>query len=93
MSEIYVKHMPAPKITIYSTPFCGYCQLVKQYLKKNNMAYHEIDVSVDERAQEEMIAKSKQMGVPVIIIEKDGLEEIMVGFQKEKLKELFDISE
>lgn len=79
------------KITIYSTPTCGYCQLAKQYFDKNNVTYQDIDVLADEARQKEMVDKSGQMGVPVIVITKDGKEEILIGFQKEKLAQLLDI--
>jgi len=83
--------MPEPKITIYSTPYCDYCQMAKQYLTENKIDYEDIDVSVDEKAAELMVKKSGQMGVPVIIIERDGKEEIIVGFQKNKLAEVLNI--
>jgi glutaredoxin-like YruB-family protein len=79
-------------IKIFSTPFCGYCKLLKQYLDDNKIAYQEIDVAVDLKAQEEMVAKSGQMGVPVTIIEKDGQEEIIVGFQKSKVAEILNLT-
>ena len=49
--------------------------------------YEERDVSLDTKAQEEMIAKSNQMGVPVIDI--DG--QVTVGFDKARLSELLHI--
>ncbi len=89
--NVNLKNMPNTKIIIYSTPFCGYCKLVKEYLDKNKIAYQEIDVSQDKSVQEEMIAKSGQTGVPVIIIKKDDQEEILIGFQKNKLAEILNI--
>ncbi len=79
------------KITIYSTEFCGYCKLLKQYLDEKKIQYQEVDVSTDKRAQEEMVKKSGQMGVPVTIIEKDGKEEVLVGFDKNKIDEILEI--
>lgn len=55
--------------------------MAKEYLKERNVQYEERDVSSDEAAQKEMIAKSKQMGVPVIEI--DG--KIIVGFNQEEI--------
>ena len=79
-------------IRIYSTPACGYCRLAKEFLKSKNIDFEEVDVMADEKAAEEMIKLSGQMGVPVIIITKDnGSREIMVGFQEEKLKEILKI--
>lgn len=66
------------KVTIYSTPTCPYCEMAKEYFKKNNVAYESKDVSQDEQAAKEMIEKSHQMGVPVIDI--DGT--IIVGFDR-----------
>lgn len=70
-------------ITIYSTPTCPYCKLVKDYLKEKNIAYKDIDVASDPSAANEMVKKSGQMGVPVIDI--DG--QIIVGWNKGALEE------
>lgn len=75
------------KVTIYSTPTCPFCIRTKQFLKENNIKFEDIDVSVDQDKAEEMIKKSGQMGVPVIDI--DG--EIIVGFDKEKIKEAIGV--
>jgi len=76
-------------IKVYSTPGCPYCVTLKEFLKKNNFEFEEVDVSKDEKAQEEMIKKSGQMGVPVVEI--DG--EIVVGFDREKISKLLNIKE
>jgi len=66
---------------------CAYCVTLKQFLSQHNIEFENIDVSNDQKAQEEMIKKSGQMGVPVIDI--DG--EIIVGFDKEKISQLLNI--
>lgn len=76
-----------PKITIYTTPTCVYCKMTKAFLKENNVAYEERDVSTDDKARDEMIERSGQLGVPVIDI--DG--KIIVGFDKGQLSELLGI--
>lgn len=63
-------------ITIYSTPACPWCKRAKEYLDKKNIGYEEVDVSVDDSRAEEMIAKSGQMGVPVLDIK----GRIVIGF-------------
>jgi len=75
------------KVVVYSTPTCPYCTMVKDYLSDNNVEYEEKDVSVDEKARDEMTEKSGQMGVPVIDV--DG--EMVMGFDKEKLAKLLDL--
>lgn len=74
-------------IKIYSTPTCPYCVTLKKWLKEKNFEFEDIDVAKDERAQEEMIIKSGQMGVPVVDI--DG--QIVVGFDKEKISKILKI--
>ncbi|MDI6603433.1 MAG: Uxx-star family glutaredoxin-like (seleno)protein [Patescibacteria group bacterium] len=74
-------------VKVYTTPSCPYCLTLKAFLKKNNIKFVEIDVSQDKKAQEEMIEKSGQMGVPVIEIG----DQIVVGFDKEKISKLLII--
>lgn len=76
-----------PKITIYTTPTCVYCKMTKAFFKEKNVIYEERDVSTDAKARDEMIAKSNQMGVPVIDV--DG--QITVGFDRKRLQELIGI--
>lgn len=75
------------KVTIYTTPSCVYCKMTKAFFKENNIVYEEKDVSADAAARDVMIAKSNQMGVPVIDI--DG--QILVGFDKVGLSRLLNI--
>jgi glutaredoxin 3 len=75
-------------VKVYSTPTCPYCHLAKQFLKENNIEFEDIDVSASQQAAQEMIDKSHQMGVPVLDI--DG--NIVVGFDKTKIKQLLKLS-
>ncbi len=77
----------AKDIKVYSTPACHYCVRAKQFLKDNNISFEDIDVSADIKKAQEMMDKSGQMGVPVLDI--DG--EIIVGFDKDKIKELLQL--
>lgn len=72
----------AKTVTIYSTPTCPYCNQAKEFFDENKVKYKDIDVSKDEKAAEEMIDKSGQMGVPVIVIGDD----VIVGFDRERIK-------
>ncbi len=75
------------KVIVYSTPTCVYCKMAKAYFNEHNVQYEEKNVMTDIPAQEEMIRKSGQLGVPVIDI--DG--KIIVGFDKAKLTSLLQI--
>ncbi len=77
------------KVKIYSTPTCTYCIILKKYLQEKGIDYQEVDVSQDEEAQKRMVEKTGQMGVPVTEIG----EEMVIGFDKEKINKLLEIEE
>lgn len=79
-------------VTIYSTPTCTFCNAAKEYFTEKNVDYTEIDVAADPTKAQEMVQKTGQMGVPVIIIEKDGNEEVIVGFDKQKINETLGLA-
>ena len=58
--------MSAKEVKIYSTPTCSYCKLAKKFMDDNSIAYLDLDVAEDEKAREDMVSRSGQMGVPVI---------------------------
>ena len=73
--------MADKKVVVYSTPTCPYCKRAKDYLTQKGISYVDYDVAGDKEKAREMIQKSGQMGVPVIIVD----DEIMVGFNQVKL--------
>jgi len=77
--------MADKKVVIYSTPTCPYCKRAKDYLSRKGIPYTDINVAQDRNAAKEMIQKSGQMGVPVIIIDDN---EIVVGFNQALLDKL-----
>lgn len=79
-------------VTIYSSPTCTYCRQAKVFFRKHRVSFTDKDVS-DPVIAQEMINVSKQMAVPVILIEEGGKQEMLVGFQEEKLKKLLNIKE
>ena len=71
------------KVIVYSTPTCPWCHKVKDFLKQNKIKFEGKNVAEDEAAKEEMMEKTGQMGVPVIVVE--GHEPI-IGFDVEAIK-------
>lgn len=65
-------------VTVYSTIWCGFCKMAKNYLKQLDVEFVEKDVEQDPSAGVEAVQKSGQMGVPVI----DIAGTIIVGFDK-----------
>ncbi|MGJ8581220.1 MAG: glutaredoxin 3 [Psychromonas sp.] len=59
-------------ITIYTTPYCPYCQRAKQLLDNKQAAYQEIDVS-DRSLRPEMTKITGGTTVPQIIIDGNAI--------------------
>lgn len=77
----------AKKVTVYSTPTCHYCHLLKDYLTEKGIAFESVDVSADAEAKKAAFEKSGQLAVPVTDI--DG--SIVIGFDQEAVDELLGI--
>lgn len=76
--------MATSKVEIYTTPTCQYCHAAKEYFKENEIKYKEYDVSSDAEKRREVIERSGQVGVPVIIYQ----DQMMIGWDEKKFKEL-----
>ena len=63
--------------------------MAKDFFKENNVAFEDFNVAEDQAKRKEMLDKSGQMGVPVIIIEND----LIVGFNKPKIAEMLGIAQ
>lgn len=79
---------PQKRVTVYTTPSCSWCNVLKTHLRKNHIHFSEIDVSADPNAAEELVRKSGQQGVPQTDI--DG--EIIVGFDKNRINKMLGIN-
>ena len=60
----------------------------KAYLNEKGVNFKEIDVSKDQKAAEELVRKTHQMGVPVIQIG----NEYVIGFDKKRIDKLLGIN-
>ena len=76
-----------PQVTIYSTPSCHFCHAAKEMFTENHVPFTDYNVASDLPRRQEMIQKSGQMGVPVIMVG----NEIVVGFDEERLRELLKL--
>ena len=57
---------------------------MKEYLSQKNVAFTEYNVAQDKDKAREMVEKSKQMGVPVVMVD----DNIVVGFNQAKIEKL-----
>jgi len=61
--------------------------MAKDFFKEKNIAFTDYDVASNMEKRKEMLEKSGQMGVPVILID----DEITVGFDKPKISQLLGL--
>ena len=54
-------------------------------MKEHNVEFSDINVAADHAKAQEMIEKSGQMGVPVIVIADEGQEEVIIGYDQQRL--------
>jgi glutaredoxin 3 len=73
-------------VKVYSTNFCPYCNMAKNFLKDKNVQFEEINVQEDKNAAKEMIEKTGQVGVPVIEI--NG--KTVIGFDRDQIEKLLN---
>lgn len=46
-------------VTLYTTPFCGYCHAAKRLLDRKGITFTEIDVSAAPDRRAEMVRRSQ----------------------------------
>jgi glutaredoxin-like YruB-family protein len=78
---------PQPRVIIFTTPTCAFCNAAKRYLRERGIKFKEVDVSRDPAAARDMVRRSGQHGVPVI----DIGGKIVVGFDRPKINHLLGI--
>lgn len=76
-----------PKVIVFSTPTCSYCNLAKRYFREKNIKFTDVDVSRDQNAARDIVKRTGQTGVPVILINNKAI----VGFDKPKINQLLNI--
>lgn len=75
------------KIIVFSTPTCTYCTQAKRYLREKNIRFTDVDVSRDQSAARDMMRRTGQMGVPVILIDNKPI----LGFDRNKINQMLNI--
>jgi mycoredoxin len=57
-----------PAVTIFSTPWCGYCRRLKDQLDREGVAYVEVDIDADPAAAETVMAVNRgNQTVPTLV--------------------------
>ncbi len=72
---------PQPRVIVFSTPTCSFCNMAKKYFREKGIKFRDVDVSRDMAAARDMVRRSGQQGVPVI----DIGGKIVVGFDRVRI--------
>jgi len=77
-----------PRVIMFSTPTCSFCNTAKRYFRENKIRFKDIDVSRDLAAARDMQKRTGQTGVPVILINNRPV----VGFDKNKIDKMLNLT-
>ncbi len=78
---------PQPRVIVFSTPTCTYCNAAKRYFREKGVKFNDVDVTRDPAAARDMVRRSGQQGVPVI----DIGGRIVVGFNRPVIDQLLGL--
>ncbi len=82
------EELPSGGVVMYCTPWCPDCRLARDWLKKNNIAYTEVDISLNLNASRQVRFWGGGAQVtPTFDI--DG--QIVVDFDEKKLREILHL--
>jgi len=76
-----------PKVVMFSTPTCSFCNAAKRYFREKSIKFTEVDVSRDINAARDLQRMTGQTGVPVILINNRPI----VGFDRPKINQMLNI--
>ena len=75
-------------VTIYTSPTCGSCQMIEEYLRSRGVEFETIDVARDQKALKALVEKTGKMLTPVIEIG----DEVIVGFNKPEIDQILNLA-
>ncbi len=77
-----------PRVLVFTTPTCPWCNRAKAYLRQRQVTFREVDVSRDRAAARDLVRRTGQIGVPVIEIAGKPI----VGFDRRRIDQLLGLS-
>ena len=79
-------------VKVFALSTCPYCRMARAYLDENGVSYDVVEVDMLEGDEKDAaIAEVKEASggtsFPVVVVG----EEVLVGFNKKRMKELLDL--
>ncbi|MFD2445297.1 glutaredoxin family protein [Bacillus sp. CGMCC 1.16607] len=78
------------KVIIYTQETCPPCHAEKLWLKENGIEFEDRDIRKNDQYMHELIALGAS-ATPATIIKDDQSEEVILGFDQEKIAEILGI--
>jgi glutaredoxin-like YruB-family protein len=69
------------KVTVYTSPTCGFCHMLKEYLTSKKVEFTEKDITQDKEAFDYVLNTIGQAATPVT----DIGGEVVLGFDRPKI--------
>jgi glutaredoxin len=79
-------------VKVFALSTCPYCRMARAYLDENDVSYVVVEVDLMEGEEKDAaVAEVKEISggtsFPVVVVD----EEVLVGFNKKRMKELLDL--
>lgn len=78
------------KVIIYTQQTCPPCHAEKIWLKENGIEFEDRDIRKDDQFLQELISLGAA-ATPATVIKDENSEEVVLGFDQEKLAELLGL--
>ena len=52
------------RVIVFSTPTCSYCNMAKHYFRRNKIRFKDVDVSRDQAAARDLVARDPDLARP-----------------------------
>ena len=78
---------PPLRVTVYSSPTCPPCGVVKAYLRKKGVPFRVIDVTRDQNAAQEIMNRTASSAVP----QTDINGTVVIGADVKRINELLKV--
>ena len=62
-----VEKKPQKRVVLFTSPGCVWCTRAKQFFRKNQIKFKEIDISKDQKAAQDCMRHGCR-GVPVVLV-------------------------
>lgn len=59
----------SPRVLMYTTTYCGYCERARRLLRARQIPFVEVDVTHDRARRRQVILETGHPTVPVVLID------------------------